>query len=341
MPKFSFLLTVHVFKRSLDKQKEVIRDFWKKAGHVLANTGVELKPIPRKWLSLKHNYFSVLFIVVFHLLNIPPKRLKFYACINHCLRTWVTACDNLLDDELKELLVTDLPEYAKVFKSVHTVLVADRIFFLFLREGVQRGIITEDELEVLLNNTMMAMSECGREEAEEESGVDYSVSPQQILNDIHMAKTGRLFTSPLAAPMALGDINLKEEKVKTVYEGLSSFGLGCQILDDLSDLGMDVYKRKHNYLASLIMNSRDGSEKQKFMQVLANTQLFKNDIYLYQQFSKGSQMAMAESRKHFENALDLLCRAGLPLNKPKRQMFIKTLLTILGHPKLLLHLRSS
>ncbi len=339
MAEFSFLLTVDVFKISLDKQKEVIRDFWKKAGHVLADTGVELKPIPRKWLSLKHNYFSVLFIVIFHVLDIPPQRLKFYAGINHCLRTWVTACDNLLDDELKELLVTDLPEYAKVFKSVHTVLVADRIFFLLLREGVQGGIITEDELEVMLNNTMMAMSECGREEAEEESGVDYSVSPQEILNDIHMAKTGRLFTSPLAAPIALGDISLTDVKVKTVHEGLSSFGLGCQIIDDLSDLGMDVYKRKHNYLASVIMNSRDGTEKQKFMQLLDNAHLVKNDIYLYQQFSRGSQVAMAESTKHFEKALDLLCRAGLPLDKSKRRMFIKTLLTILGHPKLLLHLR--
>ena len=96
------------------------------------------------------------------------------------MRTWVTACDNLLDDELKELIITDLPEKAKVFKSVHTVLAADRIFFLFLCEAVKKGVISDDEMEILLSNTMTAMSESGREEAEEEGGVDYSVKPEAI-----------------------------------------------------------------------------------------------------------------------------------------------------------------
>jgi hypothetical protein len=339
MAGFDFLLTVDVFKQSLGEQKAVLRAFWKKADQVLKGTGVELGQIPRKWFSLRHNYFSVLFIVVFHLMNIPPQRLKFYARINHCLRTWVTACDNLLDDELKELIITDLPEKAKIFKSVHTVLAADRIFFLFLREAVKKGVISDDEMELLLSNTMTAMSESGREEAEEEGGVDYSVKPEAILHDVHMSKTGRLFTSPLSAPFALGDISMKDETVKCIYEGLAAFGIGCQILDDLSDLGTDLYNQKFNYVASVIMHSVNGSERARLIELVHDSGRIKDDHYLYQQFSGASKIAMKEARDQFHRALDLLCRGGLPLNKTKRQVFIKTLLAIFGHPKLLLHLR--
>jgi hypothetical protein len=83
-----------IFKKTAEQQ-DVLKDFWKKAGLVLSGSGVELKPIPREWTALGHNYFSVLFIAAFFHLGIPLSRLRLYARINHCLRSWVTSCDNL------------------------------------------------------------------------------------------------------------------------------------------------------------------------------------------------------------------------------------------------------
>lgn len=341
MGEFDFLLNISVFKEALQDQRKVLREFWTKGRDILEDSGVTIKPIPKKWLSLRHNYFSVLFIVVLYVLNIPAPRLKFYARLNHCLRTWVTACDNLLDEELKELIMTDLPVDARVFKSVHTILVADRIFFSFLLDALKEGVITEEEMRLLISVSLSAMTESGREEAEEESGVDYTTSPVEVLSSIHRAKTGILFTSPLRAPLALGDIDAEDERSKDIIDGLCSFGLACQILDDLSDIGHDIYSRKHNYLASLVMSGSNANERSALLKLLSvgRDEALKRNIYLYQKFPHASKIAVSEARSQFNNALGLLCKAGLPLNKGKSQMFIKALMAIVGHPRLFLRLR--
>ncbi|UCG78923.1 MAG: hypothetical protein JSV21_03585 [Nitrospirota bacterium] len=340
MGEFDHLLDIGLFKMAHKEQKGVLKDFWSRGKNILEGSGVNIQPIPRSWLSFKRNYFSVLFIAMFHVLGIPKERLRFYSRINHCLRTWVTACDNLLDEELKELILTDLPSEARVFKSVHTILVADRIFFSYLIDAVKDGTITEDEMRDLVNVSLSAMTVSGREEAEEEGGVDYSTSPNEVLGRVHMAKTGVLFTSPLKAPLALGDIKKNDPVVKDVTQGLCYFGLGCQILDDLSDLGLDLYYRKHNYIASLIM-SRNGKEKADISGLLAGEigEEIKNDTFLYKKFPSASREAMKVAREQFALALDHLCNAGLPLNKKRRALFLNTLISIMGHPGLLLRLR--
>ncbi len=213
-------------------------------------------------MSLRHNYFSVLFIAIFFILEIPIQRLMLFSGLNHCLRSWVTACDNLLDNELKEIIVTDLPENAHRFKSVHTLLLTDRIFFSFLLDARKAGTISDDEMVRLLNLSLAAISVSGREEAEEEGGVEDAPPPEQILHRVHIAKTGQLFAAPLSAPLALGDIDLKNPRVSQMKEGLLDFGLGCQILDDISDLGTDLQDRKYNYLASLIHHGSTTHEKE-------------------------------------------------------------------------------
>lgn len=76
---------------------------------------------------LQKNFFSSLFLSIYAALDIPPQRRQFYGQINHCIRGLVTACDNLLDDEYKELLPFNFPEPAIRFKSVMHLLCLDRI----------------------------------------------------------------------------------------------------------------------------------------------------------------------------------------------------------------------
>jgi len=341
MADFDFLLKIDLFRKGLHEQKAVWRDFWEKGKQILEDSAIELDPLPRRWTTLRHNYFSVLFIVIFFLLKIPLPRLRLYARLNHCLRVWVTACDNLLDDELKEMLLTDLPGDARIFKSVHTILVTDRIFFSFLLDAVRDGTINPREMELLLRTSLSSLAASGIEEAEEEHGVDYSISPRDVIYKVHLAKTGLLFTSPLTAPLLLGDIH-DDKKTECIRQGLCHFGLGCQILDDLTDLEMDLYNRKYNYLAALILHGKDSGEKQQLSALLKRErsgEILEYDATLYQQFPKASKEAKKEAMSQFQVALEHLCEGGLPFNKSTRQAFIKTLMVLLGHPRLLLHIR--
>jgi len=341
MPEFDFLLKVSLFRKSLKVQQAVIRDFWDKAQSLLSGSQIHLKPVPKSWLTLRHNYFSVLFIAMFHVLNIPAPRLMLFAQLNHCLRSWVTACDNLLDNELKEIILTDLPDNAHTFKSVHTILLTDRIFFSFVLDALENGIINRSEMVRLLNVSLSAISASGREEAEEEGGVMDVPLPEQILQRVHFAKTGHLFAAPLSAPIALGDIDLNQPATALAKDGLMTFGLGCQLLDDISDLGMDLNDRKYNYLISLIHHQGTPDERnllKKFNQTdhLADDNGLEK---LYQAFPKASHQALTEATRQLKNALRLLSDCGLPLSALQLDMFIKILVTVFKHPKRFFNLR--
>jgi hypothetical protein len=341
MPEFDFLLDIDLFKKSLSEQQSVIKHFWEKARFLLNGSGIQLNPLPKSWTTLRQNHFSVLFIAIFFILKIPLDRIKLYARLNHCLRSWVTACDNLLDNELKEMITTDLPENARTFKSVHTLLVTDRIFFSFLMDAVHSKIISDEEMMQLLAVSLSSISASGREEAEEEEGIDHTLAPEDVLHKIHSAKTGQLFISPLCAPIALHDIKSEDPQVAGVREGLMAFGLGCQILDDLSDLGMDLYDNKYNYLAALIVHGKDMKEKELWSE-LASNELpphIRDDYQLYQKFPRASTKALDMAVSQLHRALTYLSQSGLPLTAINRESFIKVLIRVFSHPNRLLNLR--
>ena len=58
--------------------------------------------------------------------------------VNQCLRGMVTGCDNILDDEYKTTLETDLPPQAHRFRSVLDIMVADRVLFTLLVDHCRR-----------------------------------------------------------------------------------------------------------------------------------------------------------------------------------------------------------
>ena len=340
MADFEFLFKIGVFKKSISEQQDVLADYWAKGSEIVSGSGIEPLPMPKEWSSLKRNYFSVLFIAIFHILEIPKERVKLYSRLNHCLRAWVTACDNLLDDELKEMFLTDLPESAQIFKSVHTLLVVDRIFFQFLLDAKREGTISDDEMEQLLKISLNSMVASGIEEANEEQGVEYNLTPQEVLDQIHIYKTGHLFTSPLAAPFALGDIKDLTQG-EAIKDGLLNFGLGCQILDDLTDLGMDLACRKHNYIIAVVMQGEELSEKEHLLQLMeaGSDDSFRDDIKLYRKFPAATKLAQTEANTRFEYALKRLSAGGLPMSKTNRTLFIKTLSMLLGFPELLAKIR--
>lgn len=329
---------IAVFRESLEEQRAALAAYWAAAGTVLEGSGVRLEPLPRSWTTLRHNHFSVLFIVVFRLLGIPPARRRLYAGIDHCLRAWVTACDNLLDGESRETLLTDLPAGATVFRAAHTLLVVDRVFFLLLREAERDGVITADEAGRLIPGSLAALTASGRQEAEEEHGLAGRLRPAQVLREVHGRKAGMLFTAPLAAPEALGDVP-RGPRSRDLATGLHRFGLGVQILDDLNDLGQDLAGRRQNYLASAIAHGADAGERRR-LEALEGDPGVRDDGNLWRSFPKGSARAQAACREQFETAIGRLCRGGLPLTRAERAALLAGLAAVVRHPPLAMKLRA-
>lgn len=337
MAGMGFLGRVAAFRAGVAEQRAALEDFWAKAGEALQGSGVRLRPLPPAWRRIGHNRFSVLFVAVHRALGIPAPRRHLYAVLTHCLRSWVTSCDNLLDGELRETVLTDLPPDATVFKSAHALLVADRVLFLALLEAQEAGTITAPEARRLTAVSLAAISASGRQEAEEEAAPGRRLRPERLLRDVHARKAGALFTAPLAAPEALGDA-APGPRLAALRDGLGSFGIAVQILDDLNDLREDLSRGRQNYLASLAVHGPDAGERHR----LAAWERAPATVPAapWRALPAAAARAGAESRRRFEHALDLLVRGGLPLSRVERSALSAGLAALAANPALAERLRA-
>lgn len=215
---------------------------------------------------LQKNFFSSLFLSIYAALGIPAERRLFYGQINHCLRGLVTATDNLLDDEYKEVLPLNFPAPAIRFKSVMHILCFDRILEQIARQAVRDGLIAADELEPLLGAIFQAMLPIGAEEAIEEGGVTTILTPLEVLNSVHMFKGGKLLCLALVAPLLLE--RQRQEALKLAETGVFQIGMALQVIDDLTDFYEDIAHRNHNYLLSTIEHQGPPSERQALAAIL-------------------------------------------------------------------------
>lgn len=225
------------------------------ADDLLKDSGIRLEKVPPSFFSLKHNFFSVLFLFSYYRAGIAKTRRIFYTSINQCLRGMVTGCDNLLDDEYKQTLSTDLPETATRFRSVLDIMVSDRVLFELLMQAVSAGQLTLDQARQAGAVSLGALLKSGAQEAGEEAGIRSVLPPEQILSEVHHYKTGLLFQAPWAIPEKLENISpAQTEEVKTA---LYNIGMGCQLMDDMVDLQRDIRTRRHNYVHSLFYHTRN------------------------------------------------------------------------------------
>lgn len=215
---------------------------------------------------LQKNFFSSLFLSIYTAIGIPPQRRQFYGQINHCIRGLVTACDNLLDDEYKELLPFNFPEPAIRFKSVMHLLCLDRILEKIARQAVVDGLIRQHDLEPLLDAIFRAMVPIGAEEALEEGGITEILSPKAVLDSVHMYKGGKLLCLAFAAPLLLEGKHLGP--LRLAETGIYQIGMALQVIDDLTDFYEDIQHQNHNYLLSMIHHAGDKNEQHNLSTIL-------------------------------------------------------------------------
>lgn len=224
--------------------------FWRTAATVLHGSTIALVPPDQATFSLPRNFFSTLFLYSYYRTGIPSGRRILYAALNQCLRGMVTGCDNILDDEYKPTLETDLPPQAHRFRSVLDIMVADRVLFALLVEHCQQQDLPVERALQASTASLQALTQSGAQEASEEGGIDERLRPDVVLRKIHHYKTGVLFQSTWVIPA------LFEEAIapvsRPVQEALYQIGIGCQLLDDMVDLFVDMRERRHNYVGSVV-----------------------------------------------------------------------------------------
>lgn len=278
-----------------------LAQFWQTAATVLEGSTIQLIPPDQATFSLPRNFFSTLFLYSYHRIGIPAERRILYAAVNQCLRGMVTGCDNLLDDEYKTTLETDLPAQAHRFRSVLDIMVADRVLFALLVAYCQAHDLPVELALRASTASLQALTKSGAQEASEEGGIDERLAPKVILRTIHHYKTGLLFQSTWVIPTLFEETITPE--ALAVQEALHTIGIGCQILDDIVDLMIDMRERRHNYVASIIAHQEPPAAWQRLLALLAAEQ---TAAHFYAEFPDVSARMTTEALSMLEGGLRAL-----------------------------------
>ncbi|MCF6247652.1 MAG: polyprenyl synthetase family protein [Desulfobacula sp.] len=242
-----------------DELKQGLMLYWNSANEILGKTSIKLNEPPKDFFSLENNFFSALFLYSYFRAGISKSKRVLFVAVNQCLRGMVTGCDNILDNEYKKTLDTDLPIKAIKFRSVLDIMVSDRILVAILHRGYRDGEFSFDYILKANAESLHALLQSGVQEASEEEGAGDILKPEDVLSKIHPLKTGILFQAPWALPELIEHQKLKS--ISKIKEGLFQIGMGCQVLDDMVDLSMDTQMNRHNYVASLIFHGENLVER--------------------------------------------------------------------------------
>jgi len=271
---------------------------------ILKQSGIRIWAPKETFFSFEKNFFSLLFLYTYHRAGIPKSRRILYASTLQCLRGMVTGCDNILDDEYKKTLDTDLPIDAIRFRSVIDIMVSDRVLFELLMDSCRRGEIDVEQAAAASAASMKTMTQSGIQEASEEAGIEEILPPEAILKTVHHYKTGILFNCPWDIPRCLED--LPESETTPLMEGLYRVGMGCQVLDDMVDFMSDLERKRHNYVVSLIHHGPAPVEKERLGRLLAKEGRASSPVLLPEEFPENLETAFSVAHEFLESGLNLL-----------------------------------
>lgn len=243
-------------KAAFDEYKVCIEAVFKEARTILQSPPqtptefeVMLGTIPDEFYSIRRNLFSTLFQSMYHLLKIQEDRRLLYGKLNHLFRIWVTSADNLLDNEDKIVVPMEIAGSSRVMRQVISVMLADRILKNITDQAVDNKILSPDKASLLTHKSLQILLPSAAEEASEEEGITHRPDAEYVLSTIHRLKTGLLFHIPFLGPDTIEN-NIDQNTLTLCKEGLMSFGLGCQILDDIRDIAKDYLEMRHSYILS-------------------------------------------------------------------------------------------
>ena len=249
MGSLNVLMDCPLWAEGYEIQRTTLFDFRRRCVDTLRDE-CGVGPMNEATLAPERNLFSTLFITTSLALGVSAPKARFYAMANQCIRALVTGCDNLLDDEFKEVIQFDFSGSGTRFRSVLTVMVADRVLSDMAADELAAGRFSRKQAKRLTRAVLGLLLPSGIEEHEEESDTDGRVpSPDEMLTEVHQRKTGLLFQAPIALLETMGE--LAPDQTEPAMETLRNLGLACQALDDMKDIVPDLRRRRYNLVLSL------------------------------------------------------------------------------------------
>lgn len=305
-----------------DEIHEALSLYWSSAEKILLDSDVQLCPPRPEYFAIESNLFSTLFLYSYLQAGMTRPRRVFYAAVNQCLRGMVTGCDNLLDDEYKQTLDTDLPAEGTRFRSVLDIMASDRVLFDLLIDNHQRGELTADQVRAASSASLHGLLSSGAQEAGEEAGITHRLPPDEVLRVVHHYKTGLLFQCPWTLPALLEDIDVGT--IDRTTQALYQLGMGCQVLDDMVDLASDLRMKRHNYAASLICHDTDSAEPARLQDWLRELPASEDEAGLLLAFPRARQRAVTTARDYLEaGTRDLFAKEHRQLAQPIIELLIE------------------
>jgi hypothetical protein len=276
----------------------------------------------------RKHFFSILFLAVYRAMGIHEERRLLYGVINHAIRGIVTAADNILDDEYKEMLPLRFASGASRFKSIMHLLLFDRILYRMVDDAVEQRLISSDERPRILQTILDALVPIGEEEATEEGGVSQLLTPGDIITQIHRHKGGNLLRLAFVAPLLVE--TGRRERVELADRGVFRIGLALQVIDDLTDFYADLRDRRHNFLASTIHHEGRDEERQRLALIMGGGT---DAPAIEEAFTDSVSRTMGRAVGEALHGFDLLAQAGFWLNRPQALELIKSLFRLrqVGH----------
>jgi hypothetical protein len=319
-------------KAAFDEYKLCIKAVFKEARTILQSPAqtplefdVRLGMIPDEFYMLRRNLFSTLFQSVYHLLQIREDRRLLYGKLNHLFRIWVTSADNLLDNEDKIVVPIEITGSSRVMRQVISIMLADRVLKNITDQAVRDKIINEDQASLLTHKSLQILLPSAAEEASEENGITHRPDAEYVLNTIHRLKTGLLFHIPFLGPDTI-ETNIDKNTLTFCKEGLMSFGLGCQILDDIRDIAKDHLEMRHNYVLSKLYAD--------YPLYVAKLQRIEPDINvssnIFGLFPDAVYPAADKAKELLTGGLMSLGSAGLGINRTAAKFLSRGMFEILG-----------
>lgn len=193
------------------------------------------------------NIFSILFLSIFLSLGLPEPRVRAYGLILHSLRGVVTSTDNILDRESKGAL--------RIHGACGWVL--PNVMLLVLQSGLLYEILSELAPDPCLRQRVQreiisALQEIAFEEEGEEHEINEVLAPEELLDRIHRYRGGQLLELAFITPVMLETEHADDLRIAST--AVHRIGLGLQILDDITDLSLDLQSLNHNILRSWILH---------------------------------------------------------------------------------------
>ncbi len=273
-------------------------------------------------LTMERNFFSTFFLAVTRQAVGPTRYMPLYAMVNQAMRAWVTACDNILDDEYKEIFPFTFAGSGQRMRSVLTLLIADRVVAEYVLDAFDEagllGRVGRVSLAALMSSAI--------QESQEELRPVPILPPERILGDIHQRKTGDLFLAPLAMPDALEP--LAGPTRQAAQAALCQFGLACQVLDDAKDMPADLQAGRHNLLVSLLA-AAPGRANLGPEDLRAEPS---SEWTAWDRFPETFEEAWHLAAERFADSFDALAALGIALSPAQRDGVVRLMARLLGIP---------